>query len=156
MKKETGKDACHLSRRGVVLSRKTCNLILYQSKVKLHCHGSPNPVLKSYGFFLVWLLAKSFAWFVSRVVGSLSPRWENMASLRVCLLPAAIMIFFLPIILFVCFLTASFLVLLLLFICITRGRSSPRSTDLSELVQAKTTGRNRWKRALAFNRSLTS
>ena len=89
MKKETGKDACHLSRRGVVLSRKTCNLILYQSKVKLHCHGSPNPVLKSYGFFLVWLLAKSFAWFVSRVVGSLSP-WENMASLRVCLIPAAI------------------------------------------------------------------
>ena len=155
MKKETGKDACHLSRRGVVLSRKTCNLILYQSKVKLHCHGSPNPVLKSYGFFLVWLLAKSFAWFVSRVVGSLRP-WENMASLRVCLLPAAIVIFFLPIILFVCFLTASFLVLLLLFICITRGRSSPRSTDLSELVQAKTTGRNRWKRALAFNRSLTS
>ena len=155
MKKETGKDACHLSRRGVVLSRKTCNLILYQSKVKLHCHGSPNPVLKSYGFFLVWLLAKSFAWFVSRVVGSLRP-WENMASLRICLLPAAIVIFFLPINLFVCFLTASFLVLLLLFICITRGRSSPRSTDLSELVQAKTTGRNRWKRALAFNRSLTS
>ena len=155
MKKETGKDACHLSRRGVVLSRKTCNLILYQSKVKLHCHGSPNPVLKSYGFFLVWLLAKSFAWFVSRVVGSLRP-WENMASLRICLLPAAIVIFFLPINLFVCFLTASFLVLLLLFICITRGRSSPRSTDLSELVQAKTTGRSRWKRALAFNRSLTS
>lgn len=48
MKKETGKDACHLSRRGVVLSRKTCNLILYQSKVKLHCHGSPNPVLKRF------------------------------------------------------------------------------------------------------------
>ena len=116
MKKETGKDACHLSRRGVVLSRKTCNLILYQSKVKLHSHGSPNPVLKSYGFFLVWLLAKSFAWFVSRVVGSLRP-WENMASLRVCLLAAAIVIFFLPINLFVCFLTASFLVLLLLFIC---------------------------------------
>ena len=153
MKKETGKDACHLSRRGVVLSRKTCNLILYQSKVKLHCHGSPNPVLKSYGFFLVWLLAKSFAWFVSRVVGSLR-LWENMASLRVCLLAAAIVIFFLPINLFVFW--------LLLFSCysyflfVTRGRSSPRSTDLSELVQAKTTGRSRWKRALAFNRSLTS
>ena len=46
--------------------------------------------------------------------------WENMTSLRVCLLPAAIVIFFLPINLFVCFLTASFLVLLLLFICNVR------------------------------------
>lgn len=98
---------------------KHVNLYCISPKVKLHCHGSPNPVLKSYGFFLVWLLAKSFAWFVSRVVGSLRP-WENMTSLRVCLLPAAIVIFFLPINLFVCFLTASFLVLLLLFICNVR------------------------------------